>query len=68
MACSNSPAAALVPLAYGLGGSAVFVAPIALALGWGLLFATPFTLVLLPCLYMIGCDLAAGISLGGKRI
>ncbi|MFC1619505.1 efflux RND transporter permease subunit [Candidatus Neomarinimicrobiota bacterium] len=50
--------AALVPLAYGLGGSAVFVAPIALALGWGLLFATPITLVLLPCLYTIGYDLA----------
>ena len=50
--------AALLPLAYGLGGTAAFMAPMALALGWGLLFATPLTLVLLPCLYMIGQDIA----------
>ena len=50
--------AALLPLAYGLGGTAAFMAPMALALGWGLLFATPLTLVLLPCLYMIGQDIS----------
>jgi len=48
---------ALLPLAYGIGGSALFMAPMALALGWGLLFATPLTLVLVPCLYMIGQDI-----------
>ncbi len=48
--------AALLPLAYGLGGTAPFMAPMALALGWGLVFATPLTLVLVPCLYMIGHD------------
>ena len=48
--------AALLPLAYGLGGTAVFMAPMALALGWGLFFATPLTLVLVPCLYVIGQD------------
>ena len=48
--------AALLPLAYGIGGTAVFMAPMALALGWGLLFATPLTLILVPCLYMIGQD------------
>ena len=48
---------ALLPLAYGLGGNAPFMAPIALALGWGLVFATPITLVLVPCLYMIGLDI-----------
>ncbi|UCD38152.1 MAG: efflux RND transporter permease subunit [Fidelibacterota bacterium] len=49
--------AALLPLAYGIGGTALFMAPMALALGWGLVFATPLTLVLVPCLYMIGQDI-----------
>ncbi len=49
--------AALLPLAYGIGGNALFMAPMALSLGWGLLFATPLTLVLLPCMYMIGQDI-----------
>ena len=49
---------ALLPLAYGIGGSALFMAPMALALGWGLLFATPLTLLLVPCLYMIGQDIS----------
>jgi multidrug efflux pump subunit AcrB len=48
---------ALLPLAYGLGGTAVFMAPMALALGWGLLFATPLTLILVPSLYVIGQDI-----------
>lgn len=48
---------ALLPLAYGIGGTAVFMAPMALSLGWGLLFATPLTLILVPCLYVIGQDL-----------
>jgi len=50
--------AALLPLAYGIGGTAPFMAPMALALGWGLIFATPLTLVLVPCLYIIGNDLS----------
>jgi len=50
-------AVCLVPLAYGLGGSDPFMAPMALALGWGLIFATPLTLVLIPCLYIIGQDI-----------
>jgi multidrug efflux pump subunit AcrB len=49
--------AALLPLAYGIGGTAVFMAPMALAIGWGLVFATPLTLVLVPCFYMIRQDL-----------
>ncbi|MGB2769338.1 MAG: efflux RND transporter permease subunit [Candidatus Zixiibacteriota bacterium] len=49
--------AALLPLAYGLGGTAVFMAPMALALGWGLVFATPITLILVPCLYAIRVDI-----------
>jgi multidrug efflux pump subunit AcrB len=47
----------LLPLAYGIGGSDIYMAPMALALGYGLLFATPTTLILVPCLYMIFYDL-----------
>jgi multidrug efflux pump subunit AcrB len=49
---------ALLPLAYGIGGTALFMAPMALAMGWGLLLATPLTLVLVPCLYMVGQDIS----------
>jgi len=49
--------AALLPLAYGFGGTDPWMVPMALALGWGLVFATPLTLVLVPCLYMIGNDI-----------
>jgi multidrug efflux pump subunit AcrB len=49
--------AALLPLAYGIGGSATFMQPMALALGWGLVFATPLTLVLVPCFYVVGQDI-----------
>ena len=59
--------AALLPLAYGLGGTATFMAPMALALGWGLLFATPLTLVLVPCLYMIGQDIHRIFRRGKKH-
>ena len=52
-----STVAGLLPLAYGIGGSDPYMGPMALALGWGLLFATPLTLLLLPCLYMIGEDI-----------
>jgi multidrug efflux pump subunit AcrB len=47
----------LLPLAYGIGGTDVWMAPMALALGYGLLFATPLTLVLIPCLYVIRGDI-----------
>jgi multidrug efflux pump subunit AcrB len=47
----------LLPLAYGIGGSDVWMAPMALALGYGLVFATPLTLVLIPCLYVIRNDI-----------
>lgn len=52
-----STVAGLLPLAYGIGGSDPYMGPMALALGWGLLFATPLTLILLPCLYMVGDDI-----------
>ncbi len=52
-----STVAGLLPLAYGIGGTDPYMGPMALALGWGLLFATPLTLLLIPCLYMIGADI-----------
>ena len=48
----------LLPLAYGLGGTSLYMSPMALSLGYGLLFATPITLVLVPCLYMIFYDIS----------
>jgi multidrug efflux pump subunit AcrB len=58
--------AALLPLAYGWGWTATFMAPMALALGWGLVFATPLTLVLVPCLYVVGQDLQRLIGRGRR--
>ena len=58
MLTTISTVAGLLPLAYGFGGLDVFMAPLALALGYGLLFATPITLIILPCLYVIGNDIA----------
>jgi multidrug efflux pump subunit AcrB len=49
---------ALLPLAYGIGGVDIYMSPLALVMGWGLMFATPLTLVLIPCLYEVGNDLA----------
>jgi hypothetical protein len=48
--------AGVLPIAYGLGGANLFMAPMALTLGYGLIFATTLTLILVPCLYMIGQD------------
>lgn len=52
----------LMPLAYGIGGADTYMGPMALALGWGLLFATPLTLLLIPCLYLIGDDVKRGFT------
>ncbi len=61
-----STVAGLLPLAYGIGGTDPYMGPMALALGWGLLFATPLTLLLLPCLYLIGEDMQ-GLIPGRKN-
>ncbi|UCD37601.1 MAG: efflux RND transporter permease subunit, partial [Fidelibacterota bacterium] len=58
---------ALLPLAYGWGGTDSWMSPMALALGWGLIFATPLTLVLVPCLYMAGHDMRGMLRRGKKR-
>ena len=50
--------AGLLPLAYGIGGTALYMAPMALVLGYGLIFATPLTLILVPSLYLIGYDIS----------
>jgi hypothetical protein len=34
----------------------------ALALAYGLIFATPLTLVLVPCLYIVGQDIRAALK------
>jgi multidrug efflux pump subunit AcrB len=49
--------AGLLPLAYGWGGTSLYMSPMALTLGYGLLFATPVTLMLVPSLYLIFWDL-----------
>jgi len=59
---------ALLPLAYGLGGTATFMAPMALALGWGLLFATPLTLVIIPCLYLVGYDMGKVFKFRKRKV
>lgn len=53
---------ALIPLAYGFGGTDPFMRSAALALGYGLLFATPLTLVLVPSLYLVQHDINKGLK------
>jgi multidrug efflux pump subunit AcrB len=54
--------AALIPLAYGFGGTDPFMRSAALALGYGLLFATPLTLALVPSLYLVRYDIGRGLG------
>ncbi|MFQ5791659.1 MAG: efflux RND transporter permease subunit, partial [Acidobacteriota bacterium] len=60
-------AAGLLPLAYGLGGTDPYMGPMALALAYGLLFATPITLILVPCMYVIGHDIGRIFRRGARR-
>ena len=48
--------AGVLPLAYGIGGTDVFLQPMVLALGYGLIFGTVLTLILLPCMYLMNHD------------
>ncbi|MGF1709550.1 efflux RND transporter permease subunit [Vibrio kagoshimensis] len=43
----------LLPLAYGLGGTDVFMGPMSLTLGYGLLFSLPIVLFVIPSLYAL---------------
>ena len=48
--------AGVLPLAYGIGGTDVFLQPMVLALGYGLIFGPFLTLILLPCMYLMNYD------------
>ncbi|MFM2587778.1 efflux RND transporter permease subunit [Vibrio sp. TBV020] len=43
----------LLPLAYGLGGTDVYMGPMSLTLGYGLLFSLPVVLLVIPSLYAL---------------
>ena len=64
---SLTTVAGLLPLAYGIGGTDLYMQPMALALGYGILFATPLTLVLLPCLFVIGSDIRGLFARRGRQ-
>ncbi|PSW22851.1 AcrB/AcrD/AcrF family protein [Photobacterium swingsii] len=43
----------LLPLAYGIGGTDVYMGPMSLTLGYGLLLSLPVVLIVIPCLYLV---------------
>ncbi|OLQ75734.1 acriflavin resistance protein [Photobacterium proteolyticum] len=49
---SMTTVAGLLPLAYGVGGTDVYMGPMSLTLGYGLLFSLPVVLIVIPCLYL----------------
>ncbi|MDC0197666.1 efflux RND transporter permease subunit, partial [Candidatus Thioglobus sp.] len=59
--------AGVLPLAYGIGGTDVFLQPMVLALGYGLIFGTFLTLILLPCMYLMNYDFINMLSRIGVR-
>lgn len=50
---SITTVAGLLPLAYGLGGTDVYMGPMSLTLGYGLLFSLPVVLLVIPSLYAL---------------
>ncbi|WP_434568159.1 efflux RND transporter permease subunit [Vibrio chagasii] len=50
---SLTTVAGLLPLAYGLGGTDVFMGPMSLTLGYGLLFSLPVVLIVIPAMYAL---------------
>lgn len=52
MLTSITTVVGLIPLAYGFGGSDVYMGPMSLTLGYGLLFSLPVVLIVLPCFYL----------------
>ncbi|USD67554.1 efflux RND transporter permease subunit [Vibrio sp. SCSIO 43136] len=50
---SLTTVAGLLPLAYGLGGTDVYMGPMSLTLGYGLLFSMPVVLLVVPALYAV---------------
>ncbi len=59
--------AGVLPLAYGIGGTDVFLQPMVLALGYGLIFGTFLTLILLPCMYLMNYDFINMLGRIGAR-
>ncbi|MGF1715281.1 efflux RND transporter permease subunit [Photobacterium chitinilyticum] len=49
---SMTTVAGLLPLAYGVGGTDVYMGPMSLTLGYGLLFSLPVVLIVIPCMYL----------------
>jgi len=50
---SLTTVAGLLPLAYGLGGTDVFMGPMSLTLGYSLLFSLPVVLLVIPAMYAL---------------
>ena len=50
---SLTTVAGLLPLAYGLGGTDLFMGPMSLTLGYGLLFSLPVVLLVIPAMYAL---------------
>ncbi|KII76470.1 efflux RND transporter permease subunit [Vibrio renipiscarius] len=53
MMTSITTVVGLLPLAYGLGGTDVFMGPMSLTLGYGLLFSLPVVLFVIPAMYAL---------------
>jgi multidrug efflux pump subunit AcrB/outer membrane protein TolC len=49
--------AGVMPTAYGIFGTDDMLSDMMIAMAWGLLFGTLITLILIPCVYMLGNDL-----------
>lgn len=60
---SLTTVAGVLPLAYGLGGTDVFMGPMSLTLGYGLLFSLPVVLLVIPATYAL-CFAKARSSVG----
>ncbi len=50
---SLTTVAGLLPLAYGLGGTDVYMGPMSLTLGYGSLFSLPVVLIVIPTMYAL---------------
>ncbi|MBN1596219.1 efflux RND transporter permease subunit [candidate division FCPU426 bacterium] len=59
-------AVALLPTAYGFGGSDPFIQPMVMAMLWGITFATALTLFWVPTLYAIGQDIKVRLKLTSR--
>ncbi|MFT5905622.1 MAG: multidrug efflux pump subunit AcrB [Cryomorphaceae bacterium] len=58
----------LMPLMFETSIQAQFLIPMAISLGFGILFATAITLILIPCIYMIGEEIKEALSKVWKSV